>query len=141
MRYKFTIEFDVLDENLDSRILEILSKAHNIYENKAGTPEYGSIPFMHLLPKELRNSDASVIEVSQSEINYTNTPYQMPQSGEISARIIVPKLDMQTILRSQEFAEMNSEPEDDINYIGVITKSLQSYHHCQRESVMIMQDF
>lgn len=135
MRYKFTIEFDVLDENLDSRLLEILANAQRIAESKRGTPEYGSIPFMHIIPKELRNSDATVIEISQTEINCTNTPYQMPQPGEISARIIIPHLDMQTILRSQEFADMADEPQNELNYIGVISKTLQSNIHCQKEVI------
>ena len=131
MRYKLTIEFDVLDENLDTKIGEILSKASKLAEDKRGTAEYGSIPFMHLFPKELRNSDASVIEVHQTNINCTDTPYQMPQSGEISARIIIPHLDMQTIINSQEFADMTDDTEEEL--VGVICKTSHSYYHCKKE--------
>lgn len=109
MKYKLQIEFDILDENLDGKMLEIIRNAYIVAEEKKGTPEYGSVPFMHLLPKEIRNADASVVDIQHNKyLNDGRNLHPYPMDGEVNVRIVLPNLDLQTIMRDPEFEKMTA---------------------------------
>lgn len=76
MRFRLTIDFTVLDEELTNKVLDALRNGYIKAENKKVTPEYGSIPLMHLLVQELRNSEVVVNEIRYDEMGHnTHTPY------------------------------------------------------------------
>ena len=67
MRFKLELDFEIGEENLSSKMQDIIKRGYT--SSTGGTP----IPLIHLLPKELRNCLVNVTDVQLQTLKNNNT--------------------------------------------------------------------
>lgn len=104
MKYSLQIEFEVFEEKLDAKLGGAFRDAYEIAKAKEGTPERGLVPFMHLFPKEIRNSDAIIMSIeafATPNIPSIMSPqdYSKVSQKRVEVKIIIPNIAYQEMIK------------------------------------------